>query len=123
MMKKKEIPNEEKHKLVDESIKQINEKYEELIYKHDGCRLIQALLKYGNKPQRELVTDKIKEHFVHLMTSKYSHYLATKLYHFAPRDDQKQFLRTEIASQMQKLIMHAYASEVIEYIYCQSDDA
>lgn len=40
MMKKKEIPNEEKHKLVDESIKQINEKYSELIYKHDGCRLI-----------------------------------------------------------------------------------
>lgn len=23
---------------------------------------------------------------------------------------------------MQKLIMHAYAAEVVEYIYCQSDD-
>ncbi len=87
MMKKKEISNEEKHALVDESIKHIADKYVELLYKHDGCRLLQALLKYGNKPQRELVTDKIKEHFIHLMTSKYSHYLASKLYYFAPRDD------------------------------------
>lgn len=122
MMKKKEISNEEKHALVDESIKHIADKYVELLYKHDGCRLLQALLKYGNKPQRELVTDKIKEHFIHLMTSKYSHYLASKLYYFAPREDQKAFLRSEVAGSMQKLIMHAYAAEVVEYIYCQSDD-
>jgi hypothetical protein len=87
MMKKKEIPNEEKHKLVDESIKHINEKYVDLLYKHDGCRLLQALLKYGNRPQRILVTDKIKEHFIMMMTSKYTHYLASKLYLFAPLDE------------------------------------
>jgi hypothetical protein len=40
MMKKKEIPNEEKHALVDESIKHIGEKYVDLLYKHDGCRLL-----------------------------------------------------------------------------------
>ena len=40
MMKKKEISNEEKHALVDESIKTINEKYVDLLYKHDGCRLL-----------------------------------------------------------------------------------
>lgn len=50
MMKKKEISNEEKHALVDESIKHIADKYVDLLYKHDGCRLLQALLKYGNKP-------------------------------------------------------------------------
>lgn len=122
MMKKKEISNEEKHKLVDESITHIGEKYADLLYKHDGCRLLQALLKYGNKPQRIMVTDKIKEHFTHLMTSKYAHYLASKLYYHAPLPEQKAFLRAEVAGQMQKLIMHAFASEVVEYIYCQSDD-
>jgi len=116
-MKKKEIPNEEKHKIVDESIKHINEKYVDLLYKHDGCRLLQALLKYGNRPQRILVTDKIKEHFIMMMTSKYTHYLASKLYHFAPLDEQKEYLRKEVASQIQKLIMHQFACEVIEYIY------
>lgn len=55
MMKKKEIPNEEKHIIVNECIQLINGKYSELCYKHDGCRILQALVKYGNRPQRELV--------------------------------------------------------------------
>ncbi len=84
MMRKKEVANDEKHILVAECIKLIGDKYNELCYKHDGCRVLQALLKYGNRVQRELVVDKIKSNFVTLMSSKYSHYLASKSYHFAP---------------------------------------
>jgi hypothetical protein len=40
MMKKKEVSNTEKHELVAESIKLIGDKYTELCYKHDGCRVI-----------------------------------------------------------------------------------
>lgn len=80
MMKKKEVNNEEKHTLVDEAIAQIQNKFADLILKHDGCRLLQALLKYGNRPQRILVTDKIKSLFATMLTSKYAHYLASKLY-------------------------------------------
>jgi hypothetical protein len=96
MMKKKELGNAEKHVLVAECIKLIGEKYTELCYKHDGCRVLQALLKYGNRPQRELVVDKIKANFVELMSSKYSHYLASKAYYFAPEVAQKNFFRTEV---------------------------
>jgi hypothetical protein len=103
---------------VDEAVKQIDNKYQDLLFKHDGCRLLQALLKYGNKPQRVLVTDKIKEHFLSMMTSKYAHYLASKLYYYAPEPAQKEFLRKEVQSQIQKLIVHQFACEVIEYIYC-----
>jgi len=84
MLKKKDFSSDQKHALVTEAIGVIQNKYEDLLYKHDGCRLLQALLKYGNRPQRELVTDKIKEHFTSMMTSKYAHYLASKLYHHAP---------------------------------------
>ena len=52
------------------------------------------------------------------MTSKYSHYLASKMYYFAPEASQKAFLRSEVQSQIGKLILHSYASEVVEYIYC-----
>lgn len=41
-----------------------------------------------------------------MMTSKYAHYLASKLYYYAPEDSQKEFLRKEVASQIQKLIVH-----------------
>lgn len=31
-------------------------------------------------------------------------------------------MRKELSQQIQKLIIHSFSSEVIEYIYCQSDD-
>ena len=67
LMKKKEMTGEEKHAIVQECIDDIGEKYEMLCYKHDGCRVLQALVKFGNRPQRILVVDKLKDHFTHLM--------------------------------------------------------
>ena len=100
----------------------VADKYAELCYKHDGCRILQAMVKYGNRPQRILVVDKIKPYFLTLMSSKYSHYLATKAYYFAPEASQKQHFRSEVQGSIQKLILHSYAAEVVEYIYCQSTD-
>ena len=50
LIKKKELGNEEKHTLVAECIEMIGDKYTELCFKHDGCRVLQALIKYGNRP-------------------------------------------------------------------------
>ena len=61
LMKKKEMSGEEKHAIVQECIDAIGEKYPELCYKHDGCRVLQALVKFGNRPQRILVVDKLKD--------------------------------------------------------------
>ena len=109
----------DKHALVQECIDAIGEKYTELCYKHDGCRVLQALVKFGNRPQRILICDKLKDIYVTLMQQKYSHYLASKLYHYAPEDRQKEYFRKQIATQMNKLVMHTYGSEVVEYIYTQ----
>ena len=42
LMKKKELKqtNENKYQLVQESIDAIGDKFEQLIYKHDGCRIV-----------------------------------------------------------------------------------
>ena len=50
LMKKKEMTGEEKHAIVQECIDDIKDKYEALCYKHDGCRVLQALVKFGNRP-------------------------------------------------------------------------
>jgi hypothetical protein len=67
LIKKREMGNAEKHVLVDESIEAIGDKYAELCFKHDGCRILQALVKYGNKPQRIQVVSKLTDQFSHLM--------------------------------------------------------
>jgi len=85
----------------------VGSRFKELCFKHDGCRVLQALLKYGNKPQRAKIIDNIKEHYLHLMTAKYSHYLASKAYYFAPEPEQKQYFRTIVTSEINKNIMHS----------------
>lgn len=117
------MSSEEKHALVGECLEQINDKYSELCYKHDGCRVLQALVKFGNRPQRDILIEKLKDNYLHLMQQKYSHYLASKLYYYAGSEDQKDAFRKIVASSMNKLVLHAFGSEVVEYIYsqCESD--
>jgi len=66
-MKKKDMSGEEKHALVQECMDMIGDKYSELCYKHDGCRVLQALIKFGNRPQRSTLVDKLKDNYVVLM--------------------------------------------------------
>ena len=117
MMKKKDISNEEKHKTVAECIELCKDKYAELSFKHDGCRVLQALVKFGNKPQRETVVKNLMPLYIDLMSSKYSHYLASKAYLYAG-EEQRAAIRKEVLNSIQKLILHSFASEVVEYIYC-----
>ena len=44
------MSGEEKHTLVQECMDMIGDKYTELCFKHDGCRVLQALVKFGNRP-------------------------------------------------------------------------
>lgn len=56
------------------------------------------------------------------MTQKYSHYLASKAYQYAPTDDQKTRFRSQVNSQISRLLQHSFAAEVVEFIYCQCSD-
>jgi hypothetical protein len=57
------------------------------------------------------------------MQQKYSHYLASKLFYYAPEDSQKTFFRSQVSGSLAKLLQHSFASEVVEYIYTQSSDS
>ena len=96
LMKKKELKqtNESKAALVQECIDAIGDKFEDLIYKHDGCRIVQAMIKHGSVKQKELIIDSIKEHVVELMTKKYSNHLTQKAYYYAPKPEQKKYIRS-----------------------------
>mmetsp|Transcript_8408 Transcript_8408/g.14064 ORF Transcript_8408/g.14064 Transcript_8408/m.14064 type:complete len:252 (+) Transcript_8408:112-867(+) len=124
LMKRKEFKQSEenKHSLVQESIDIIGDKFKDLIYKHDGCRIVQALIKHGNVKQKTHVLEQIKEHMVTLISQKYSKHLAQKAYFYAPTPQLKKFILTQINQQINKLIMHQYASEVVEYIYAQTEN-
>ena len=69
-MKKKElkITDENKYQIVAECMEIIKDKFESLIFKHDGCRILQALIKHGSKEHKNTIIENIKGHIVQLMT-------------------------------------------------------
>jgi len=85
-MKKRDLVDtaENKQVLVKECIEMIKDKFSELIYKHDGCRIIQAMIKHGSMDQKSFIIDQIKAYTVQLMSQKYSNHLAQKAYYYAP---------------------------------------
>jgi hypothetical protein len=83
-----------KQQVVQDSLNLIKDNFEDLIFKHDGCRIVQALIKHGSSNQKTLIIDAIKSHTVKLMTQKYSNHLAQKAYYYAPKEEQKKYFRT-----------------------------
>jgi hypothetical protein len=102
-MKKKERKSEDKetalafkrdkHILVEDCIKLIGEKYMEVCLKHDGSRILQALIKFGHREHRMTIIEALKDKYVELASGNYAHYLASKMYYYAPTTEQKTFLR------------------------------
>jgi len=84
----------------------IGDNYGDLLLKHDGCRILQAVVKYGTKEQKLKVITDLKDKFSSIITQKYAHYLASKMYFYAPTAELKQYFRLEINKDINKLVSH-----------------
>ena len=70
ILKKKELVEqhqEDKVSIVKESIDMIGDKFKDLLFKHDGCRVLQALIKHGSIQQKTFIINNIKSEFVNLV--------------------------------------------------------
>lgn len=70
LMKKKELndANQRKPELVKEIMDILDdEAYGQLIFKHDGCRILQAMVKHGSMDQKRVIISKLKPHYIDLM--------------------------------------------------------
>ena len=67
----------------------IGNNWEELIYKHDGCRIVQQMIKHGSMMQKTKIIDLIKPYILTMMQSKYSFHLVQKAFYYSPKAEQK----------------------------------
>ena len=100
------MTREEKIELVQQCLDKIEGRISDLCFKHDGCRLLQTLVKNGNKAQRIQLIDQIKGNLSNLMTNKYSHYLAAKVFKYVCDDKQRSECLQHITEKINTLIIH-----------------
>lgn len=106
-----------KQELVKECMDLIKDDYSGMIYKHDGCRILQQMIKHGSFSQKETIIEAIKPFFTQLMQQKYSYHLACRAYYYAPTKALKNYFHGQINSGIGKLVIHQFAAEVIEYVF------
>ena len=77
------------------------------------------MVKHGSIEHKKTVITKLQPFFIELMQKKYSYHLAMKAYYYAPDKELKASFHKEINAQIGKLIMHQFASEVVEFVFSQ----
>ncbi len=89
----------------------IRGKVKDVVFKHDASRIVQSVVKYGGKVEREDVARELSGHFKELAQSKYSKFLVTKLIRLCP--SQRASILLEFQSSVIRMLLHREASSVL----------
>lgn len=74
-IRRRQLPANERKKLIDELAKLIKGNIKELVFKHDASRIVQTALKYGDKQTKETIALELKGTYVALAQSKDSFFI------------------------------------------------
>jgi pumilio family protein 6 len=121
MQKSKESKKEiNKVDLVSKLLKTVNGNYAELCFKHDGCRVLQGSIKYGDKKQRAEIIKALIPHVYELVIKKYSIYLAIKMFKFAEQKEREEIINKAILPNFSKIIKSSNGQLFLNFVYDNS---
>ena len=87
----------------------------ESLIKNDGSRIVQTIVKYGTKEQREAIINELKGHFVELAKNAYGKHIITKLMQSTPTG--RAAIIGEFQGKLLACLKHQHASSVVDTIY------
>eukprot|EP00106_Octopus_bimaculoides_P010492 XP_014777934.1 PREDICTED: pumilio domain-containing protein KIAA0020 homolog isoform X1 [Octopus bimaculoides] len=113
-----------KHDLtVDKRVKLCNDlmdiskgKTQMMAFTHDGARVLQCLIQFGNMEQRATLFDELKHKVVEMVESKYAKFIVRKFLSYGSKTERNAVFKS-LCSQASRLIRHREASEIIEYTF------
>jgi pumilio homology domain family member 6 len=123
MQKSKDSKNKKevnKSDLVSKVLKIINGNYAESCFKHDGCRVLQGSIKYGDKKQRYEIIKNLIPHVYDLIIKKYSIYLAVKMYKYAEPKQKEEIISQSVYPNFVKLMKGANGQAFLNFVFTNS---
>ena len=85
----------------------IENSYKDFCFKHDGCRILQGCLKYGDKNQKKVIINKLIPFLYDIINGKYSIYLSAKIFKYADNNQKKQILNEIIIPNFKHLLKYS----------------
>jgi pumilio family protein 6 len=107
----------DKTNIVANIMKALDNNYSEVCFKHDGCRVLQGCIKYGNKNQRSEIIKALRKHLYELILKKYSIYLAVKMLKFSDNKEREELVRESILPNLIKLIKNENGKAFLNYAF------
>jgi pumilio homology domain family member 6 len=119
LMQKHKVNGKELNKpdIVKKIIKLVNGNYSELCFKHDGCRVLQGSIKYGDKKQRYEIIQNLIPHVYNLISKKYSIYLALKMVKYAENKQKEEIVKQGIYPNFSKIIKNANGQAFLNFAF------
>ncbi|KLO06152.1 ARM repeat-containing protein [Schizopora paradoxa] len=115
LARQKNIKTDERKKHIDNLMKVVRGKVQEVVLKHDASRIVQTIVKYGGQTERNEIAAELKGHYRALAQSKYSKFLVTKLIRYCPAH--RSSILLEFKSHVIRLLLHREACGVISDSY------
>mmetsp|Transcript_134 Transcript_134/g.223 ORF Transcript_134/g.223 Transcript_134/m.223 type:complete len:618 (-) Transcript_134:761-2614(-) len=113
---RKDVPVEEKHRMVSRIMELFDGRLREMAVRHDTCRILQWMLKCGTEEHVTSLYSALTPSFVFLAGDKYGHHLALKLLRRASRS-QRESLFLACRGHIHALIRMQYGADVLDFAY------
>ncbi|RUS17606.1 armadillo-type protein, partial [Endogone sp. FLAS-F59071] len=120
-LRQNKLKAEEKQKLMMQMMGLIRGRVQDVIFKHDASRMIQACLKQGNSEQRNVIAEELKGKYLELSKSMYGKFLVMKVLEYCPK--YRNTVLKELHTKITRLIRHKEASHVVEAFFTQFANA
>ncbi|KAI6130912.1 armadillo-type protein [Pisolithus croceorrhizus] len=111
LARQKNIPPAERQQHVRNLMKIVEGKVKDIVLKHDASRIIQTIVKYGGRKERDQIASELKGHFKQLSQGKYSKFLVSKLIRHC--SSRRESILSEFQGYVLRLLLHREASGVL----------
>ncbi|KAL6571604.1 hypothetical protein OROHE_003247 [Orobanche hederae] len=115
-MRRRNIPKEDRSRLVSEALKKMKGKISEIASSHVLSRVLQTCVKHCTQDERNDVFKETQPHFIALASNTYAVHLITKLLDHAPKELLTEFI-SSLHGHVASLLRHMGGSLVIEHAY------
>ncbi|GMH18880.1 hypothetical protein Nepgr_020721 [Nepenthes gracilis] len=115
-MRRRNIPKEERSKLITEALQKMKGIIPEIGSSHVSSRVLQTCIKYCSESERDAVFEELRPHFLSLASNTYAVHLVKKMLDHASKSQLSGFIST-LHGHVAPLLRHMVGSVVVEHAY------
>ena len=111
-LRERHLPAVERVAIIEEILGHVRGKIQDVAAKHDSTRVIQCILQYGNKEQREQVLTEVISKVVEFSKQPYAHFLVLKMVTYCTSSKEKEQIFEALQGSMNELAAHVIGCRV-----------